>query len=83
MSHLPHLQATNQDHEASTYVGSVGSLTSPSSDIGLHHPAMEDNPDEKSVAPSMLTHHEQNDRIWRWWAILSLLVCLNLTCYIL
>ena len=66
MSHLPHLQATSLDHEATTCMGSVGSLTSPSSDIGLHHSGMEEEPDEKNVAASMLTPHEQNDRIWRW-----------------
>ena len=79
MSHLPHLQTTNHDHEPSTYVGSVGSLTSPSSDLGLHPLGMEEDLDEKNIAASMFTYHEQNDRIWRWYAAFSLLVCLILT----
>jgi len=67
MSHLPHLQATNLDHEPSTYVGSVGSLTSPVSDSGFHDLGMEDDLDEKNVAASMLSYREQkDDRIWRW-----------------
>jgi hypothetical protein len=65
MSHLPHLQATDQDHEPSTCVGS--SLTSPISDLGFHHLGMGGELDEKNVAAPVLSYHEQNDdRIWRW-----------------
>jgi len=65
MVQLPHLQATNHDHEPSTCVGS--SLTSPTSDLGFHHLGMGDGLDEKDIAASVLSYHEKNDdRIWRW-----------------
>ena len=83
MSHLPHLQATNHDHDhdPSTCVGS--SLTSPISDLGFHHLGMGDELDEKDITTSVLSYHEKNDdRIWRWCASLSLLVWLVLICCI-
>jgi len=64
-SRLPHPHPTNYEHEQSTCAGSVGSLTSPISDLGSHHLGMEDESDENAAAP-MLSYEQKDDRVWHW-----------------